>query len=351
MTTYRINTVNQGSALDVVGGRLEWISTTRIDWKWTTSNQIRLWNPNTSSWVIVSTASEPTLANTAYADLGTGAVSLAVDKIYDVFAQYSSSTAFTLVCSPWATATAGTSARTAAWVGNYEYKVGQRVSNSSHYYVCKTAHTSHATTFSNDSANWVDNGLVPSNADFTGLYQHDGVWVSGSDTTGKSRRWLGIIYTYNNSSTVNFKDAESTRLISNYYNPILKSARTYNSTSDWTFSSNSWREWNNGTGQVKGYFIMATSQDIFSTITQNIYVQTNGGHLVYGMAFDVTNDVSLPGQVFSGYGTLTFSMCIQGVLSINKGYHYITGVEKADGTNTVHPYGGSLSHGHILIRC
>ena len=343
MTTYRINTVNQGSALDVVGGRLEWISTTRIDWKWTTSNQIRLWNPNTSSWVIVSTASEPTLANTAYADLGTGAVSLAVDKIYDVFAQYSSSTAFTLVCSPWATATAGTSARTAAWVGNYEYKVGQRVSNSSHYYVCKTAHTSHATTFSNDSANWVDNGLVPSNADFTGLYQHDGVWVSGSDTTGKSRRWLGIIYTYNNAGTVNFKDDVNYRYVSNFYNKLLKPLMTQNTTDTWSYATGAWRESNGGVGQIRGVMVSCISINSLASITYTAS-STNG---LAGLGINITTDDTQQ-VVFNVSGNPATASSTK-TRSVAAGYNWITMLEYGAVTLAIQNYNAIKCNGSLNL--
>lgn len=205
---------------DVVGGRLDLVSATSIKRGFQNSNHIRLFNPTSEQWELVQVTTEPTIANTA---LDLNGTALAVDKIYDVFAEYSSATAFTLVVSRWQTVTAGSSARTAAWAGNTAYNIGDRVSTGSptHYYVCIAAHTSHATSFSNDTAKWVDNGVaadVGSNSDFYGLYRHDGVLVSDSSTTGRKRRWLGIIYTYNNSSTVNFKDSAKSRLISNFYN-------------------------------------------------------------------------------------------------------------------------------------
>ena len=397
MTTYRINTVNQGSVQqDIVGGRLDLVSSTSIKYGFLNSNQLRLWNPNTSSWVIVSTASEPTIANTATDLNGTA---LVPNAIYDVFAEYSSATAFNLVLSRWSqggdgannsgttnyvplltedsnspspfivtttsnqstswkgykafnqsvvdptgncwmsgawpssgspqslmidmgqsvcinkyaiqsmgatndaqarrfpnafklqgsnasvtvssdtgwvdldsrsgitdpgasvwspywtfvnnqsyryyrlritaaissyadavvvgelklvastTSLPGSSSRVAAYESTVTYAIGDRVTYGGHDWVCIQSGTGHTPAA---GAYWVDNGTSVS-GDFAGLYRHDGVLVSSSSTTGKSRRWLGIIYTYNNGGTVNFKDDVNYRFVSNFYNRKDKS--------------------------------------------------------------------------------------------------------------------------------
>lgn len=77
---------------DVVGGRLDLVSATSIKWGFQNSNHIRLFNPTSEKWELVQVTTEPTIDNT---DLDLNGTALAVDKIYDVFAEYSSGTAFT----------------------------------------------------------------------------------------------------------------------------------------------------------------------------------------------------------------------------------------------------------------
>lgn len=315
--------------MDVVGGRLDRASATSIKWGFQNSNQIRLVNPTTGRWELIKCASEPTLANDADADLGTGAVALAVDKIYDVFAEYTNGTSFTLVCSPWATTgTGGNSARVAAWAGGTAYKVGQRVSNSDHYYVCKTAHTSHSDTFSEDAAYWVDNGLaaVVGSADFYGLYRHDGVLVSGSDATGKSRRWLGIIYAYNNSATVNFKDDSTYRYVSNFYNFKTVDAQASNSTVSWTYTTGAWRETNNGSGQTRANIILCVSSMVGAALKGAIQVGSGGNNYI-GVALNTTGAASASIVVSNNY----IHPSLQKAISLPVGFNFLTTVEYGGG--------------------
>ena len=185
--------------MDVVGGRIDYVSTTQIQWTFSVNNQIRLYDG--AKWVVVNCANVPTAANTATDLNGTA---LAHSVVYDVFAQYSSTTAFSLVFSKWNSSGAGTSQRYSTWATSTAYKVGDRVLNSTTYYVCVTAHTSG--TFATDlsAGKWVSNGSDPG-TDFRGLYKHDGVWVSGNDTDGKKRRWLGIIMLVNNAWNAQFR--------------------------------------------------------------------------------------------------------------------------------------------------
>jgi hypothetical protein len=92
--------------MDVVGGRIDYVSTTQIQWTFLTSNQIRLYDG--SKWVVLNCANVPTAANTATDLNGTA---LAHSVVYDVFAQYSSATAFSVVFSRWNSSGAGTSQR------------------------------------------------------------------------------------------------------------------------------------------------------------------------------------------------------------------------------------------------
>lgn len=331
-------------SFDVVGGRLDWVSATSIKWGFQNSNQIRLVNPDTGRWELVKVATEPTLANNATDLNGTA---LAVDKIYDVFAEYSSGTAVTLVASRWqATGTGGNSARTAAWAGNTAYNIGDRVSTGSptHYYVCITAHTSDATTFSNDSAKWVDNGVAADvgSSDFYGLYRHDGVLVSDSSTTGKSRRWLGIIYTYNNSGTVNFKDDTSYRYIANYYNRQTKTVTCTNATSSWSYAVAVWREGNNGVGQSRASFVTLSPISISTNIKLQLY--SAGVQASIGIGLDSTSSpMVISTGLFPGVANALVPVNSPYSGSVSHGFHYVTGLEKSDSAATIYFYSAEYS--------
>ena len=259
------------SDMDVVGGRMDYDTSatagTQIKWSFLNSNQIRLFNG--FSWELVKVASEPTLLNTAY-ELD-GSTSLTYSVIYDVFAEYSSSTAFTLKCTPWAVSTAGSSARVAAYAGGTTYHKGMRVTSSSHsfVYINAAAASGHTPTVGGDTY-WDDNGTVIT-GDFAGLYQHEGVYVSGNSATGKTRRWLGIIMLLN-SSGAKFQWSKQYRFISNLYNAVETSVGVDNPYSSNTVDSDvstSWEKWD--------YTAHAGSWDnyIISCITRHIILTTN----------------------------------------------------------------------------
>ena len=341
---YMVSQPTRVRPLDVVGGRLDLVSSTRIKWGFQGSNQIRLFDGQ--DWQTVECSTEPYIDNTS---LDLNGTALVVDKIYDVFAEYSSSTAFSLVCSRWQTATAGTSSRTATWAGNTAYTIGDRVSTGSplHYYVCITAHTSHTTTFSNDSANWVDNGVAPSNADFNGLYRHDGVLVSDSSTTGKKRRWLGIIYAYNNNGTVNFKDDVNYRYVSNWYNRKNNTVISSNSNSTWTLSTiDTYVEYNNGSGQLRGNFIVnSSSLHVISSITR-VYNTNNGADTFVAIALNSDSSASVTSQVTaSAYYYINVSISKNTQLPI--GYNYITGLVRTNVANAVYT---PIIHPYIILQ-
>ena len=245
-----------GGPMDVVGGRIDYVSTTQIQWTFLVNNQIRLYDG--AKWVVVNCASVPTAANSATDLNGTA---LAHSVVYDVFAQYSSATAFSLVFSKWNSSGAGTSQRYSTWGTSTAYKIGDRVLNSTTYYVCVTAHTSG--TFATDlsAGKWVSNGSDPG-TDFRGLYKHDGVWVSGNDTDGTKRRWLGVIMLVNNAGTPNFADDRQNRYIANVHNRISKIGHLYYNGGQYTFTSTSAREWHAGTGAVRLNALLCEGTDL-----------------------------------------------------------------------------------------
>lgn len=238
--------------------------------------------------------------------------------------------------------TPGYSTRIAPWESTITYGIGSRVTQDGHDYVCVTSHT--AGTFATDlsSGYWVDNGTSVS-GDFAGLYRHDGVLVSDSSTTGKSRRWLGIIYTHNNGGTVNFKDDVNYRYISNFYNREVKQVSSYNTNNtSWTASGSVWRESNNGVTQYRGNFVVCKS-----FITNGRFRQRYVG---LGSSYDV--EFSMAINSLSNQGTIsangvTGDVTLYGEtspLSIVSGYNWITNLEYSTGTATIYSYnGGSMN--------
>ena len=95
---------------DVVGGRLDTSTsdgsaTNTLKWNWANSNQIRLYNNTLSRWELVKVTTNPTAIVGTNLDMCGNALTYNVN--YDVYAKYSSATAFTLEFAPWSSATHG----------------------------------------------------------------------------------------------------------------------------------------------------------------------------------------------------------------------------------------------------
>ena len=118
------------------------------------------------------------------------------------------------------------SSRYAPWVTGTAYKVGMRVLVSAVYYACIVNHTSDVWATDLAAVKWV---ALTGTGDFLGLDIVDGVPIYANSGAYKGYRWLGVIYTYNNSATVNFKDNVNYRYVSNFYNPVSKILKAYNS--------------------------------------------------------------------------------------------------------------------------
>ena len=170
--------------------------------------------------------------------------------------------------------------------------------------------------------------IEPAN-DFSGLYRHDGVLVSDSSATGKKRRWLGVIYTYNNAGVVNFKDDQNWRYISNFYNRTTKPVKSYNTNLFWTYDTTVWREAYNGSGQVRGNFItcMATNRQIGCSVFWTASATASSG----GVHINASNNATL--NIPCGTNSTT-SNCSYKVIPISLGYNWITMVEYSAATKT-----------------
>jgi hypothetical protein len=75
----------------------------------------------------------------------------------------------------------------------------------------------------------------------TALAYQDGVLVRSGSLT---RRYLGTFYSTGTTTT---EDSAKNRYLSNYYNTVRKNMSAAESTSSWTYSTASYRQWNNAT--------------------------------------------------------------------------------------------------------
>ena len=308
------------SDMDVVGGRMDYDTSatagTQIKWSFLNSNQIRLFNG--FSWELVKVASEPTLLNTAY-ELD-GSTSLTYSVIYDVFAEYSSSTAFTLKCTPWAVSTAGSSARVAAYAGGTTYHKGMRVTSSSHsfVYINAAATSGHTPTVGGDTY-WDDNGTVIT-GDFAGLYQHEGVYVSGNSATGKTRRWLGIVM-LSNESGAKFKHASNYRYVSNFYNLQTVSIDSLSNAADYAYTTNALRDVPMGTTGTYGYFISCVSKSF--AVSGSLLAVSSGTYACLHYIYLVDTSLCVGILNYAALGAYGGGDSISGSSTTGAGFYYL----------------------------
>jgi hypothetical protein len=316
--------------IDVVGGRLELNTTPNPDeliWKFYTSNQIVLHNG--TDWTPVLVATEP---SAAYNADDMGGDDLVASVVYDVFAKYSSATAFTLEFAKWGTSAAGSSTRYSAWATSTAYKIGQRVSQGGSYYACLIAHTSG--TFSTDLAagKWV---AVTGAGDFLGLGVTDGRLVYANLGDWRKYRWLGVIYTYNNGGTVNFKDDEQYRYISNFYNSISKAVYgCYNYAGTWATTSTSYVEIGGANNFTKGMFVLCRSASTIIETSATSGCDILGKHAVTACAIDGTP--TMGSRILTPGMSLNITATKAEHYQFGIGYHYIymKGCTDAEATAT-----------------
>jgi hypothetical protein len=340
--------IKDGGALnimDVVGGRLDLVDATNIKWRFLTSNQIKLYN---TSWELVKVTTEPTAANTANDLAGTA---LAVSKVYDVFATYSSATAFTLEFSRWASSGAGDCDR----IGNYSdstghYTPGDRVAYGSplHDYVCLVANDHSDPKLPTNGTYWLDNGVENTGSDFCGLYQKDGVWVSGNDATHLKKRWLGVVYTYNNGGTVNFKNEKKYRYISNFYNegavPIGVDCPYTGTTNDDGIGT-SWEKWNTkgGGGDYDNYLVSCVTKKAYLNCFAPIGAW--GGHGIgLGIGLDSGTVPTTKTFFYNNNASVIYSVGSVSIETDVLGYHYLSPLQICDlGTNAFISFWGNAA--------
>jgi len=167
----------------------------------------------------------------------------------------------------------------------------------------------------------------------TGLTLQNGIWCKLGQT---SRRYMGTGRTTGVSGQI--EDSIFNRSIWNYYNQVKRIGITYNSTSNWTYTTTSWRENNAGTGQVRFKFIIGLPSACNLTSFLGMS-NTNAGGASVGIAIDAVDGSGKVASV-SGSNSQYGLQSPGGVASLAAGYHYMTGIEYGNVTMTNFGSGG-----------
>ena len=134
----------------------------------------------------------------------------------------------------------------------------------------------------------------------------------------------------------------------NAYNQVWRPLYTYNSTASWTKATSTWEEWNAGTGQVRGEFVVGLPGYPLSEPMLGHYVSGTYG-IDIALEFDSTNATNrlFAQRITSGnLGLLYHSTPTLTAI----GYHFITQTASVSiGTATIN--GGTNWMGKVKILC
>jgi hypothetical protein len=217
------------------------------------------------------------------------------------------------------------------------------VSAATHY--VSVANSNSGITPGTDSSKWASLGLVPANYDFAGLYIQEGIPVLGpSNATldGRKYRWLGVIYTFNNTA-VNFKDDDTHLLVSNFYNRRARTGYQAASGGGATYSSSTWTIWPNGVSPqimvvdcITAKYVpiptnMATSGATTGWMEGAIWL--NGGFVI--QAQGTVGIPTIGASALQSLGAKT--------ITLSPGYNYFDVYRHGDGSTTFYYYTGSQS--------
>jgi len=117
------------------------------------------------------------------------------------------------------------------------------------------------------------------------LTTQDGILVKSGATT---RRYLGTVRT---TSTTTTEDSLTNRYIWNLFNQA-KRPMYYTDSTDHTYSTNAWREWNNTSGTNQVNWVCGAASGVMVSFNY-LMVVSSGGDFIFGIALNST-DPGLP---------------------------------------------------------
>lgn len=169
----------------------------------------------------------------------------------------------------------------------------------------------------------------------------NGVKYLGTTGNAKNWRFVGWVYAYNNTGSVNFKDSTTDRGIANYYNRLRKPigfiCPGYSNGNNLTLTdrveaaAGNWAKSNGGTGTTATY--VANGEDAIDIAFQATVRETAGQTCGIGVAIDGTDPV-----VASFFGALVNDFeQVHGAKTVvsAEGYHTLDMVDACDSAGTL----------------
>lgn len=166
----------------------------------------------------------------------------------------------------------------------------------------------------------------------TAISLQDGRYCKTGD---KTRLYLGSFYS---SSTTQTTDAVATRYLYNYYHKKMLKLKKTDTTDSWTYSTASWRSWNNSTANRVA--LMVGVQEDLTEITFNGVASNSAGYSMgHGVGLDSTSANSADTYTAAGSsGALVAGSAVyKGYIGV--GFHYLQALEYGGASGTTTFYG------------
>ncbi len=160
--------------------------------------------------------------------------------------------------------------------------------------------------------------------------------------TSDGKRYLGSILS--DAAGGGATDSTIRRGVYNAYNQIGRQILTYNSTASWTYSTAAWAEYNSGTGQVRGEFVIGLPGKSIAAVNFARSSSGSGSNYYLGAALNATNTANVIDMFYLNQAELSsrLSAYMFGT-TLPIGYNYLTQVHYTiSGTTTV---AGTVSTG------
>jgi hypothetical protein len=176
--------------------------------------------------------------------------------------------------------------------------------------------------------------------------------ISGTVYTEGKLKWIGTVGT--TATAGQTEDSETGRYVWNKYNKVHKNLRSYNSNSSWSMSGTiTFREFNNGSGQVRGKFVIGEAQSFQLATSTNASAGDTSAYIGVYIDRDGSASYNVRCHVAAFYGWTGYVPFLKIGPAIDSeivpaGYHYYTQYEWSSGNMTHLPGGGAYSHIHTL---
>jgi len=166
----------------------------------------------------------------------------------------------------------------------------------------------------------------------TAVTIQDGRYCKSGD---KTRLYLGSFYS---SSTTQTADTNAKRFLFNAYNRKMRKLKVVDTTDSWTYSTASWRSWNNSTANRVEMFV-GMSEDLTEITFNGVASNSAGYSMGHGIGLDSTSANSADTYTAAGSSgaVVAGSAIYKNYVSV--GYHYLQALEYGGASGTTTFYG------------